>query len=125
MKLTDNIVNYSTQEQPTATELILRVGEPNLIVIAHFRTQSILSEGMLYLRRDGVIDWTDTDGSESLTALFPRFKQMIGQCSNVYLAYPSSHPVWGKYDLDPIQYLPDSVIVPVEPSNFSLGGGRN
>jgi hypothetical protein len=146
---TDNIVNYSTLKQlpatdiafkvnskinpvinsnasipPTVTDRVLETGKPILIAIEHYKTGEIASKGMLWLRYDKVIDWTDADGTELLTSLFPRFKQMMGFGWSVHLAYPSPNPVWGKYDLDPIQYLADRVIIPVEPCNFRLGGSR-
>ena len=93
------------------------------LVAAHYKTRAILSQGLIYLRHDGTLEWVDTDDVEISASLLPRFKQLIGQGWNVYLSYPSSKPVWGRYDLDPIQYLADSVSIPVEPSDFVLGGG--
>lgn len=108
---------------PTDTDRVLEAGKPILIAVGHYRTGEIVSKGMLYLRYDSLIDWTDTDGTELLASLFPRFKQMIGQGLNVYLAYPASKPIWRRYDLDVIEYLPDRIVIPTEPCNFSLGGG--
>jgi hypothetical protein len=106
------IVNSNACSPLPAKELVLEARKSLLIVIAHYETHAVASHGLLSLRYDGSIDWTDTDGSERITSLLPRFKQMISRGLDVYLAYPHSNKVWWRYD------------IPVEPCDFVLGGGK-
>lgn len=124
VQLTSQLAENDVTIQPTATVLTLKVREPLLITITHYKTNTVASHGLLYLRCDGLIDWVDTDGSELIPSLFPRLKQIIKSSFNVYLAYPTPLPEWLLWSLDPIDYLPDSVIITVEACSFSLGGGR-
>ena len=118
------LINSNASIPLPATELVLEARKSLLIVIAHYKSYEVASYGLLSLRYDSSIDWTDTDGSERLTSLFPRFKPMIGQGLNVYLAYPNSPIVWSKYGGDAIEYLSDRVVIPVDLCNFVLGVGK-
>jgi hypothetical protein len=123
-QLTSQLAKSKDSTPLPVTEIVLEVRKSILIVIAHYKSREVASHGLLSLRYDGSIDWTDTDASELLTSLFSRFKQMIGQGLNVYLAYPNSSIVWSKYGGDAIEYLPDRVVIPVDLCDFVLGGER-
>jgi hypothetical protein len=122
VQLTSKLVKSNDSIQLPVSELILKVREQLLIVLAHHKTKEIVSQGLLLLRYDTSFEWIDTDGSEVFADPTARFKQLIRTGLDVCLACPSSDRVWHEYDLAPCEYEPDRVIIPVEPCSFVLGG---
>lgn len=123
-QLTSQLVKSKDSILLPATELALEARQSLLIVIAHHRSREVASYGLLSLRRDGLIDWTDTDGSELLPSLLPRFKQMMWGGFYVYLAYPNSPIAWREWGCKAIEHSSDRVVIPVDLSTFVLGGGE-
>jgi hypothetical protein len=107
----------------TATELTLTVENPLLIILSPWQRKNAWWRercGLLYLRRDGLIEWhSDHQPKSEKLASHEAFKQMIRDGWDVYTTSPAlADRQWYEPDLNEWKYEHDRIVFGVDTCNF-------